>query len=253
MVRNAERLISSILVLAVAGELACSTQQRPIAETSTSTSSPKPQVAQATLIPYETRPLTEKRQQGIILESLKFDTQPPNIVVGESLHSITNLAVRNISTSYELILNPQSLLQEASNCGTNRTRLGFHILTGDAIVDPTSKEPRRAHVSLENNIVSALVALDLVYKDAQQELILNYEVEAEKTIYALDNLATLIVNGSVVRMICGYVFIIESGMQTPTADQLKSIDETGDRFIAKVFNGQSQPFFIVRKKIVNSP
>lgn len=260
MVRNIERLVRTGLVAAIALGVAC-TEAKPNSTPlvqPTPPTAPKPDFSPTpTAIPTVAGPLSEKRENGEILEKLEFSRVNSRAIINGINLQIGKYLFRNDARGYEVMLDPQQFLQIAQQCGVDKLPHSINIDIDNQFTvgagDKQSPLDLSTYVIPSGpNRMSLLLGMDTFYRVSQEEL-QDYEIDPLKSRVALDNLATLNVNLLVLNGLCTMpktIGAVSGNFLEKTLDESKPALNAYEQ---QLMSGQRPPIFIVRRTPVIQP
>ena len=217
--------------------------------------SPVPATAGPVAGPSPEAQVSEKRQKGILLENLDFSKVQGNTLENSRLHKVGKISVAKFSENYDLLLDPKQLLQMADQCGANRIPKNFYVEISEKVFAPDQTGQigeSDAYTTTDGVTISTLLALDALYVTGLKDLDLHFEVDSQKKVRALENLAVLALNKSLVTSLCAAVIVEEEG-QKGTPPQQRQLEvqkayQTSERYRDQLLAGQAAPVLVVRKK-----
>ena len=199
--------------------------------------------------------LSEKRRKGAILESLDFSNMEGKKLEKNKFYDVGKIRITYFSENYEVIVNPQQLLKLISQCGTAQIKESLSLEISENVFVPNEKgqiNEMAGNIASDGSGITILLGTDLAYRNAGADLDRSFEVNPEKRMQAVQNLAAINISKSLVTGL--YAAAIGSrinptvmGRQQAQAEMQKA-NQLADKYADQLLNGEVLPILqIVRK------
>lgn len=212
----------------------------------------------------EPQPLSDKRKRGMQLENLDFDQIAGRDLGLDGEYGIGNISIVTLTSNFALRLDAQQFLPSISECQVDQIKERVVIQLADYITDEKGnplKSGDRVNLSLiEDKIYIQFALIDITELDLTF-LQRGYEVTPGNEKRALENYTTAHVNAEITRMICMATDLSnknkEGRPQGLSLEEHQEINKkwfpVGGKIFSQIFNGQMQPFLIIKFEDLRLP
>lgn len=199
-------------------------------------------------------PESERRKKGMKLENLQFNTQDGKKLEKDRFYRVGKIDLQQQTTHYDLILNPQQLIDIADKSGVNKVPEVFRIIIAEQYVSFNQQgqlEEREAEATARGSMITIFIGLDTLFKNAAKGLEQDFEISPEKRAQAEANFNVLVLNQTIVRMLYSATIVSDldrKGASRQEAEQaIKKATQIVDTFRDEMLNGRTSPAIIVSR------